>query len=463
MTTYENGLFIFRRDLRIIDNNGLNEINKICKNVHTIFIFTPEQVSESNKFKSNNAVQFMIESLDELSKDINNKGGQLNCYYDDNNKVIEKYIKNNNINIVCFNFDITPYSIKRDQSIAKLCKSLNVNILCCHDYYLYNVGSIKTQTGNTYQKFTPYYNSTKTIKIDKPKKSKIKFKKVVNTFVPNLISLSDAMKKFTVVNPNILVNGGRKEGIKLLRRAKKTQTKYIKTRNDLSGSTSQLSAFIKFGCVSIREVYHEMKEIKDFSRQLVWRDFYANIMFEYSHVMGKPMKLRYENIKWDNNMIWFKAWCNGKTGFPIVDAGMTELNTTGYCHNRSRLIVMSFLIKIMFIDWRKGEKYFATQLIDYDPSSNNGNTQWVAGSGADSQMYNRIFNPWTQAKTYDPYCKYIKKWLPQLKDVPNSDIFNWDTKWKDYSHVKYIKPICDYKKQRVIVLKSYTNALFVSK
>jgi deoxyribodipyrimidine photo-lyase len=271
------------------------------------------------------------------------------------------------------------------------------------------------------------------------------------------------MKKFTVVNPNILVNGGRKEGIKLLRRAKKTQTKYIKTRNDLSGSTSQLSAFIKFGCVSIREVYHEMKEIKDFSRQLVWRDFYANIMFEYSHVMGKPMKLRYENIKWDNNMIWFKAWCNGKTGFPIVDAGMTELNTTGYCHNRSRLIVMSFLIKIMFIDWRKGEKYFATQLIDYDPSSNNGNTQWVAGSGADSQMYNRIFNPWTQAKTYDPCCKYIKKWLPQLKDVPNSDIFNWDTKWKDYSHVKYIKPICDYKKQREIVLKSYTKALFVSK
>ena len=159
------------------------------------------------------------------------------------------------------------------------------------------------------------------------------------------------------------------------------------------------------------------------------------------------MKEKYNNLKWDNNANYFNKWKKGKTGYPIVDAGMREMNETGYMHNRARLITSNFLIKLLLIDWRKGEQYYATQLVDYDPSVNNGNWQWGAGSGADSQPYFRIFNPWLQSKKFDKDCEYIKKWLPELKDVNDKDIHNWEIKHKDYS-INYPKPIIDYKIQK---------------
>jgi deoxyribodipyrimidine photo-lyase len=165
------------------------------------------------------------------------------------------------------------------------------------------------------------------------------------------------------------------------------------------------------------------------------------------------MKQKYNKIRWHSNSRWFKAWCNGETGFPVVDAGMRELNTTGYMHNRARLIVASFLTKTLLIDWKEGEEYFASKLTDYDPASNNGNWQWVASTGADSQPYFRIFNPWEQAKEWDPDCEYIKKWVPELKDVPVKDILNWDTTFNEFKDIKYPKPIVDYKKQKDLALK----------
>jgi deoxyribodipyrimidine photo-lyase len=171
------------------------------------------------------------------------------------------------------------------------------------------------------------------------------------------------------------------------------------------------------------------------------------------------LKPKYNKIRWHHNESWFKAWCNGETGFPVVDAGMRQLNTTGYCHNRARLIVASFLIKTLLIDWRDGEKYFATKLTDYDPASNNGNYQWVAGSGADSQPYFRIFNPWRQTENFDPDCEYIKKWIPELENVPAKDILKWDTEWEKYKESKYPKPICNYEEQKEKILKMYKSAL----
>jgi deoxyribodipyrimidine photo-lyase len=165
--------------------------------------------------------------------------------------------------------------------------------------------------------------------------------------------------------------------------------------------------------------------------------------------------VKYDKIKWHHNNMWFKAWTTGNTGFPVVDAGMRQLNTTGYMHNRARLIVASFLVKILLIDWREGEKYFASKLTDYDPASNNGNWQWISGGGADSQPYFRIFNPWEQAKNYDPKCEYIKHWVPELKEVSNKDILNWDSEWMNFKENKYPKPICDYGKQRDLALKMY--------
>ena len=456
---FENGLFIFRRDLRIVDNNGLNLLNEKCKNVFTIFIFTPEQVGSGNKYKSDNSVQFMIESLQDLASQISKSGGHLYTFYGYNDKIVSDCIKAFDINVVCFNLDITPYAKERDEKIIKLCEHMKTYVIYDYDYYLHEPGTIVNGSGEPYQKFTPYYNTSLKKKVESPAgPRKIHFKRS-ETHIPNKITLDESMKKFTTVNPNILVHGGRPEAIKTLKTAVRTQTHYPKTHNELDKQTTQLSAYLKFGCISIREAYKALHGKRDIIRQLIWRDFYANILYSFPHVLGHAMKQKYNKVHWHHNTNWFKAWCDGETGFPVVDAGMRQLNETGYMHNRARLIVASFLTKTLLIDWREGEKYFASKLTDYDPASNNGNWQWVASTGADSQPYFRIFNPWEQAKNFDTDCEYIKKWVPELKDVPDKDIFNWETEWSNYKDVKYYKPIVDYKKQKDLALKMLGNAL----
>ena len=454
---FENGLFIFRRDLRIVDNNGLNLLNEKCKNIYAIFIFTPEQVGSGNKYKSDNSVQFMIESLQDLASQISKSGGHLYTFYGHNEKIVADCIKAFDINIVCFNLDITPYAKERDAKIIKMCEHLKTYVMYDYDYYLHQPGTIVNGSGEAYQKFTPYYQTCLKKKVESPAgPRKIHFKRS-EAHIANKISLEQAFKKFTKENPDILVHGGRPEAIKTLKTAVRTQTHYTKDHNDLDKQTTQLSAYLKFGCVSIREAYKALHGKPAIIRQLIWRDFYASILYSFPHVLGHAMKQKYNKINWHHNNNWFKAWCNGETGFPVVDAGMRQLNATGYMHNRARLIVASFLTKTLLIDWRDGEKYFSTKLTDYDPASNNGNYQWVAGTGADSQPYFRIFNPWEQTKNFDPDCEYIKKWVPELKDVSEKDILNWETSFQNNKNVKYPKPIVDYKKQKEILLKMYSS------
>lgn len=454
---YENGLFIFRRDFRVIDNVGLNLANSICKRIYPVFIFTPEQVTGANKFKSDNAVQFMIESLQDLSSQISKMGGQLMCFYGHNTSIVSHLIKELDINVVCFNADYSPYAIQREMGIIQLCDKMGVTVEYGHDYYLHPPGTIVNGQGNPYQKFTPFYNASIRKKVDSPASlRKIHFSST-SKHLQNSISLDDALHRFTKINPNILVHGGRGNAISQMRQAAKNIKNYPRTHNELSHSTSELSAYIKFGCVSIREVYKTFRTKHDFIRQLFWRDFYANILYSFPQVLGHALKPNYNKIKWHHNSNWFKKWCDGETGYPVVDAGMRQMNQTGYMHNRARLIVSSFLVKTLLISWEEGEKYFAQKLVDYDPASNNGNWQWTAGSGADSQPYFRIFNPWEQGKNYDPNCEYIKKWVPELKDVPNKDILNWEDKYSEYKDIKYPKPIVDYKKQKELALKMYSS------
>ena len=452
-TKFENGLFIFRRDFRIIDNNGLNLLNERCKNIYTIFIFTPEQIGNGNKYKSDNSVQFMIESLQDLASQISKAGGHLYTFFGHNDKVVEDCIKAWDINIVCFNLDITPYAKERDTKIIKLCQHLKTYVMYDYDYYLHQPGTIVNGSGEPYQKFTPYYETCLKKKVEAPAKMRKLHLKRSDAHIPNKITLEQSLHKFTTVNPDILVHGGRPDAIKTLKTALRTQTHYVKNHNDLDKQTTQLSAYIKFGCLSIREVYKALRNKAAIIRQLIWRDFYANILYSFPHVLGHAMKTKYNKIRWHHNETWFKKWCQGDTGFPVVDAGMRQLNTTGYMHNRARLIVASFLTKTLLIDWKKGEEYFAKKLTDYDVASNNGNWQWVASTGADSQPYFRIFNPWEQAKNFDPDCEYVKQWVPELKDVPVKDILNWETTYTEYKDTKYPKPIVDYKKQKDLALK----------
>ena len=458
---FENGLFIFRRDLRIQDNIALNLATEQCKNIYPIFIFTPEQVTDKNKFKSDNAIQFMIESLDDLQSNIHKQGGVLNTFYGENETIVKRLISKWKIDAVYFNTDITPYAKKRDQSIAKLCEKMNIKCITGQDYYLYEPNAVVTGAGEYYTKFTPYYNKVIRMKVESPKyMRRFNFTKT-KTYDGN-ITIIEAYLKFTEPNSDILVNGGRDNGLKILDDIGNFKA-YGNTRNDLDKETTHLSAYMKFGNVSVREIYEKMKSRlgvnSDLLRQIIWREFYAQLLYHNPQVLGNPLKEKYGKIHWDKNAKNLNAWKMGMTGFPIVDAGMRELNASGYMHNRARLITASFLIKTLLITWEDGEKYFSQHLTDYDPASNNGNWQWVASTGADSQPYFRIFNPWSQSDKYDPDANYIKKWIPELNDVPAKAIHNWDTECEKYAEIKYPKPIVNYEEQRKKALAMYKQVV----
>ena len=458
---YQNSIFIFRRDFRLTDNSGLIEALNNSKNVIPIFIFTPEQI-DKNTYKSDNAIQFMIESLTELENKIKKKKGQLYYFYGKQDKIISKIIKNNNIDAIYFNKDWIPYSLKRDESIAKICLKKDIDCVQVEDYTLLPINKLLNQNEEVYKVYGAFYKNAKNFKIPKPKK--------IKTFNFNKIKTSDNIQlnyidKFYQKNDNILVRGGRKNAQKILKTIKNFN-QYSTKRNELDYETTHLSAYTKFGCVSIREVYHKMKKHlkpdNQLFNQLFWKEFYVYISKYIPHVLkGKSMKLKYDEIKWDYNNSIFKKWCEGKTGFPIVDAGMRELNKTGYMHNRSRLITSGFLVKLALIDWRKGEKYFAQKLTDYDPAQNNGGWQWSSGSGADSQPYFRIMSPISQSTKFDPDGSYIKKWIPELKDVEPKHLHDWEkfNNLYDLKKINYVEPCLDYKKARKRTMEVYKKYL----
>ena len=455
-------IFIFRRDFRLTDNIGLIECFKNSDKILPIFIFTPEQI-ENNEYFSSNSFQFMLESLDNLNSElINNYNSQIHYYYGDNIKILKQIYDEYKYDSIYFNKDYTVYSKKRDEEIEKYCIKNNIKYNTSEDYLLSNIGTFLKKDGTPYQKFTPFKNNCKTFTIPKPthfKFSKKKLDKIKYKFDLNLLN------KYYTKNPYILVNGGRDNALKNIKDLDKF-INYDSERNDLIIPTTHLSAYIKYGCVSIREVYDKILILfgvdHGLINQLLWREFYYYLAYYNPKVLeGKSLKEAYDKIKWENKKENIEAWKKGMTGFPGVDAGMREMNKTGYMHNRARLITSGILIKILNVDWRIGEKYFAQNLIDYDPIVNNGNWQWSSGSGADSQEYFRILSPWQQVITNDKECEYIKKWIPELKDVPAKDILKWDeTNIKYANKVKYPKPIVDYKLMRKKIMEVYKEGLY---
>jgi deoxyribodipyrimidine photo-lyase len=461
---FKNGLFIFHRDLRLQDNMGLVELNKICENIYPCFIFTPEQVGSKNPYRSFNAVQFMIESLDELSKTIMNNSGRLIILYGDQIHMVHRLAKDLDINVVAFNRDYTPYAISRDKKTLDSCNERGIACYSFSDYYMFEPGTIINSLGNAYKKFTPFYTETVAKNVKPNLSGKITRFRAESRVLPYEIELKSAKALFTQNNPDILVHGGRINGLKRLQAACKEQSEYDERRDFFMTKTTHLSAYIKFGCVSIREVYHAFK--KNFGiqhgliRELIWREFFAHILYAYPNVVGQSYQPRYRSIEWVNNKTAFEKWQNGLTGFPLVDACMRELNKTGYMHNRGRMVVASFLIKTLLIDWRWGEKYFAQKLTDYDLASNNGNWQGISGTGVDMKPYFRDMNPWIQSSKYDKYAEYIKKWVPELSEVAAADIHRWHERYDrpEYNNIQYPRPIVDYAKQKVMMLSLYDNA-----
>jgi len=467
MPTYNLTLFIFHRSLRLEDNKGLIYALQNSNYVIPIFVLTPEQLTTKNKFRSEKAITFMFNALDDLDNSLIKYSSKLFLYYGTNNNVINELLENDNkIDAIICNKDYTKYAIERSEIYDKLSQEHNIDFIEIEDYLLHDVNTIKNGQGSYYSKFTPFYKNGITYDVKKPKTNKyenyVKKYSVKNKYD---ITLTKVRKTIKLKDEELIFEATRNQALKQLNKIKK-QKDYGDTRNDLTKETTLLSPYIKFGLLSIREVYLKIKSLfgksHDLIKQLYWREFYYNISYNRTDIFEKAsFKLSFDNIKWKNNEKLFELWKEGKTGYPIVDAGMRELNKTGYMHNRTRLITSNFLVKHLFIDWRWGEQYYASKLIDYDPSVNNGNWQFSSSSGADSQPYFRMMNPITQGEKHDPDCVYIKKWIEELNDISSDDIHNWHNVYTDKKYKNIYYPPCkiyDFKKLKEESKKIYKEA-----
>lgn len=454
---FQKALFIFRRDLRLEDNTGLVFALKNAQEVILCFIFTPEQI-EHNPYRSEHCLQFMIESLEDLQQDIVAKGGKLYLFYEQPEAVVTKLIKQQHVDAVIVNRDYTPYSIKRDQAIELTCNKFEVPFYSFDDALLHPPDQTLKGDGKPYSVFTPFYRNATRLDVNLPAANPY------NNYCSSVIPFDQGNKLYKKILPKrpLPHSGGRTAGLNILKNIERFS--YYESLRDFPSaqSSTHLSAHLKFTTCSPREVYWAIaKQLGASSaliRSLYWRDFFTSIGYYFPRVFSGAFHHKFDRIDWSLDEQVFRKWCEGKTGFPIVDAGMREMNQTGFMHNRVRMITASFLVKDLHIDWRWGERYFAQTLIDYDPAVNNGNWQWAASTGCDAQPYFRIFNPWTQAVKFDPDCAYIKKWVTELTPLSPEIIHKWHREKYHNECPNYPAPIVDHTKESKIALSSYKQA-----
>ncbi|HWH63974.1 MAG TPA: deoxyribodipyrimidine photo-lyase [Ginsengibacter sp.] len=402
-------IFWFRRDLRLHDNAGLYHALREKYPTIPVFIFD-KIILDQLEEKEDKRVEFIRDALIELQEKLEKKESSLEVYYGTPEEVFKKLIKEYDIQTVFTNHDYEPYAIERDELIKDLLVKNNIGFKTYKDQVIFEKDEVLKDDGNPYTIYTPYSRKWKATLTDFYIKSYPLEKYDKNFFkqhprrIPSLASVGfkQTEKKFPSKNP----------GEQLIKQ-------YDKTRNfPATEGTSRLGIHLRFGTISIRKLVAKAEELNaTFLNELIWREFYMSILWHFPRVgRHKAFKPEYDSIKWRNNEDEFTKWCNGQTGYPIVDAGMRQLNKTGYMHNRVRMIVGSFLCKDLLIDWRWGEAYFAEKLLDFDLAANNGGWQWVAGSGCDAAPYFRIFNPELQTKKFDKDLKYIKQWVPEFQE-----------------------------------------------
>jgi deoxyribodipyrimidine photo-lyase len=420
MNKQQTAVFIFRRDLRLEDNTGLLTACEEFEQVIPVFCFDPRQADEtSNDYFSDNAYRFMCDSLLELDDHLKKRDSKLHVYQGRPDALIERLADDREIDAVYCNADYTPFSRKRDGQMRQACDDANTAFQAFPDVAVTEPGSVLTNSGDPYKVYTPFAKKARRQDVRKPERNN--YDNVIRIRVPYLDGRSVIENQRPDGNKNVIQRGGRKQATKKLRNLSRHEN-YDDDREVPSiEGTTRLSAHLKFGTISPREFYWSVREELGKNHGLItelyWRDFYLHVIYHFPEVLGGPFNDQFDELDWRHDEEEFQRWQEGKTGFPIVDAGMRELKQVGWMHNRVRMIVASFLTKDLQIDWRWGEKHFAQHLVDYDPASNNGGWQWAASTGADAQPYFRIFNPWTQGEDYDPDCEYIKEYVPELEDV----------------------------------------------
>lgn len=425
-------IFWFRRDLRLDDNTSLFHALQNNENVLPVFIFdeTILQYLEKNDAR----VAFIHNQLEKINNDLAKMNKSLAVFYGKPLEIFEKLIAENKITSVYTNHDYEPYARKRDKVLNDLFKQHKIEFKTCKDQVIFEKSEITKEDGLPYVVYTPYSNKWKT-KLKETKlvnyPSETLLEKITQHSYP-FLSLNDiGFEKTTIELPEYNIS-------------EKLVSEYEATRNfPAIEGTSLIGIHLRFGTISIRKLVQHAVQFQNetYLKELIWREFFMQILWHFPHTINQSFKSKYDKIKWVNNEDLFQKWCDGKTGYPMVDAGMRELNATGHMHNRVRMVVASFLCKHLLIDWRWGETYFASKLLDYEQASNIGNWQWAAGSGVDAAPYFRIFNPSEQIKKFDKELKYIKKWVPELEtlDYPN--------------------PIVDHKEAREKCLRVYKDAV----
>ena len=427
-------IFWFRRDLRLDDNIGLYFALKESKNLLPIFIFD-KNILEDLEDKNDKRVQFIYNALEEIQSELSNIGSSLEILYNTPILAFKQLLEKYTIENVYTNHDYELYASERDNAIESLLKENNIDFKTFKDQVIFEKDEVVKDDGKPYTIFTPFSKKWESVLQEKDYQF-YNTKKYFQNFYKQkplpIISLDEMgfIQQVCVFSKKNLPE----EIVK----------KYTQQRNFPSiNGTSKLGVHLRFGTISIRKLLaFSLPLNKTFTNEIIWRDFYHTILWHFPHISkGKAFRQEYDLIAWKNNEAEFEKWCKGETGYPIVDAGMRELNETGFMHNRVRMIVASFLTKHLLIDWRWGEAYFAKKLLDFDFAANNGGWQWAAGSGCDAAPYFRIFNPKLQTEKFDKNFEYIRKWVPEF-DTAN-----------------YPKPIIEHTFARNRCLETYSKVL----
>jgi deoxyribodipyrimidine photo-lyase len=426
-------IFWFRRDLRLHDNAGLFHALSSNNPVVPVFIFDKEIIDDLED-KKDRRVEFIHLALEEIQQQLVKMHATLDVRYGKPVTIFEQLLNDYNVNTVYTNHDYEPYARERDDAIEKLLQKAGVQFHTYKDQVLLEKNEVMKDDGKPYTIFTPYSRKWKAIVTNKQLAS--------HPTDQNFNAFYRQPEKPVITLDQM---GFSSTGLPFPGKEWKAEViKKYKEKRDIPAAegTSRLSVHLRFGTISIRELAREAGRLNEsFMNELIWRDFYHMILWHFPQVVGHAFKPEYDKIKWRNNEKEFQAWCEGQTGYPIVDAGMRELNETGFMHNRVRMIVASFLTKHLLIDWRWGEIYFAKKLLDFDLAANNGGWQWAAGSGCDAAPYFRIFNPYLQTQKFDPELKYIRQWVPEFEELT------------------YPRPIVEHEVARKRCLMVYTAAL----
>lgn len=425
-------IFWFRRDLRLEDNAGLFHALQSDQEVLPIFIFDQNILSQLPK--NDARVSFIHDQLSKIQSQLKKIGKSLAVFYGDPFEVYNKILSENSIKTVYTNHDYEPYARKRDLELYQLFKEYNIEFKTSKDQVIFEKSEVVKDDGTPYVVYTPYSN-----------KWKENFKKISLTHYNSEAYLQKiALHSYPFLSLDEIGFEPSSIAVTPFDVSESLIDNYEATRNfPAMNKTSYLGIYLRFGAVSVRQMVAKALQSKNetFLKELIWREFFMQILWHFPHTVNKSFKPKYDEIQWDNNETLFQQWCEGKTGYPFVDAGMRELNATGHMHNRVRMITASFLCKHLLIDWRWGEAYFAQKLLDYEQASNVGNWQWAAGSGVDAAPYFRIFNPTEQIKKFDKDLVYIKKWIPELNSL------------------SYPQPVVDHKTAREKCLTVYKQAV----